>query len=381
MTSLITALASASVCAWGAAIVAMRHNGRFAPSIDHEELDETAAGARSSVCVVVPARDEEKNIGACLDALRRSDYPRLRIRVVDDASTDGTERIVADATRVDPRVEIMPAGALPEGWLGKSHALWIGTRGLGEDWLLFVDADLRVSPSCIARAVAAAERLGADLLTVVPAIETWTFWESAAQSIVAHAILLFLDTRAVNDPTSKRAAAIGPLMLFRRSAYEAIGGHRAVRREVVEDLRLAEACKRAGHRLVLARGPAVASLRMYDSLGAIVRGWSKNAHVVLQGKLYLAPLVVLGLLFFFGAPWILLLASVARADRAGAVASTLAVVATIAARIDFERLFGVAARRAYLAPLGAVVLSWIVLRSVVDVARGRPSVWKGRLVT
>jgi cellulose synthase/poly-beta-1,6-N-acetylglucosamine synthase-like glycosyltransferase len=269
---------------------------------------------------------------------------------------------------------------LPDGWLGKNHALSCGTSGSGEDWLLFVDADLRVAPSCIARAVAAAERLGADLLTIGPKLETVTFWELAAQTTVAHAILLTLDARAINTRENRRAAAMGPFMLFRRTAYQTIGGHQNVRAEVIEDLRLAEAVKRAGLRLVFARGTDVATLRMYDSLDAIVRGWSKNFHVAVQGKLWLALVTVPWLLFFYGAPWILPIASIVCRDGPGAVAGAFAAAVAVAARIDFERLYGVTAQRPYLAPLGALVVGWILLRSVLLVVRGQPAEWKGRPV-
>jgi hypothetical protein len=129
-----------------------------------------------------------------------------------------------------------------------------------------------------------------------------------------------------------------------------------------------------------ARGTTVASLRMYDSLAAIVRGWSKNFHVAVHGNVLLAPLAASGLLFFYGAPWILPIASIAWPDVAGATASALALAVAFAARVDFARLYGVSAHRALLAPLGALVVSWILMRSVILVARGRPARWKGRLV-
>ncbi|MDP9001094.1 MAG: glycosyltransferase, partial [Myxococcota bacterium] len=361
MNAVTSTMASVAGSLWAIAAVVVRHNHRHAPSIDHEAMAAPGEGNPQSVCVVVPARDEERNIGACLEGLCRSDYPRLRIRVVDDGSADGTPLIVAALARTDPRVELLRIDELPPGWLGKNHALWRGTRACHEDWLLFIDADMRVAPSCIARAVTAAQRRGADLLTIVPKLEMLTFWELAVQAVIVHAILLSLDSRNINDPASHRAAAIGPFMLFRRTAYEAVGGHEAVRAEVVEDLRLAEAVKRTGLRLVFARGTEVAILRMYDSLSAIVDGWSKNFHVSLGERSWHLPFAVVGLLFFYGAPWLVPLAGLVCGDFAGAAVGAAALAMAIAARLDFQRLYGVTAERAYLAPLGALVASWILV--------------------
>jgi glycosyltransferase involved in cell wall biosynthesis len=348
----------------------MRRNHAGAPAIDEEPY--LPAGSHPTLLVVVPARDEEKNLGACLKALLCSDYERLKVRIVDDASSDATPAIARFYAARDPRVELLTAGELPRGWLGKNHALHVGTRDTDAQWILFLDADVRVTPTCLPRAVAAAERLAADLLTMLPRLEARSFWEVAAQTVALHAILLSLDAHAVNDAGSPRAAAFGPFMLFRRAAYERIGGHETLRSEVVEDLRLAEAVKRALMKLVLTRGTSLASLRMYDSLGAIVRGWSKNFHLAVEGKPWAAPIAAAAVLFFYGAPWVLPWLA---PDRVVLAVALSALLLAVAARLDFSRLYGVTARQPYLAPLGAVVVGWILVRSVI----GRIE-WKGRTV-
>jgi glycosyltransferase involved in cell wall biosynthesis len=365
-------LASAVVAStmWVGAWRAMRRNHAGTPELDGEPPGPRES--QRSLLVVVPARDEEKNLGDCIASVLRSEYGPLRVRVVDDGSSDATPDIARAFAAMDPRVEVLAAGELPCGWLGKSRALYVGTRDADAEWILFLDADVRVSPLCLARAVAAAERRGADLLTMLPRLEALSFWELAAQTVAVHAILLSLDARAVNDPRSARAAAFGPFMLFRRSAYELIGGHRAVRHEVVEDLRLAEAVKRAHLRLVLARGTSLASLRMYDSLGAIVRGWSKNFHLAVDGKAWAAPIAAGALLFFYGGPWILPFVA---PDVVTLAVALVALGAALVARADFARLYGVTARRPYLAPLGSIVLAWILVRAVTGGVE-----WKGRRV-
>ena len=365
---------------WAVAIWALRYNHRHSLGIDDEPVLDAAYEGIPRVLAVIPARNEERNIGRCLDAVSRSDYPRLRIRVIDDDSTDRTPEIALAAARRDPRIEVLAAGALPQGWLGKNHALWVGTRGTDDDWLLFMDADLRIEPSCVARAVAAAQRRGADLLTMLPNGELVTFWEVAAQGVMGHFILVMLNMSLVNSSESSRAAAFGPFMLFRRSAYEAIGGHEAVRHQVVEDLRLAQAVKRAGLRLLVVRGTRLATLRMYDSLRAIVAGWCKNFHVAFEGKTWGVPPVVAGILFVYGVPWVLPFVALVRGDHLGLAASALALSVAAAARWDCSRLYGFRARGTHLAPLGALVVSCTLIASVLRSRRRKPAQWKARNV-
>ena len=189
---------------------------------------------------MVPARNEEANIEACVRSLLQQDYPALKIRVVDDHSTDRTAVIVRALAANDSRLELLQSPTLPAGWLGKPHALDVGIRGAQADYFLFVDADVRVARSTVRRSVASAEKSQAGLLTVTPALVAQSFWERAAQPVVGMLLYALLDPVKVRDPDSSVAAAYGPYLLFRRSAYEKIGGHGAVATEVVEDLRLAQ---------------------------------------------------------------------------------------------------------------------------------------------
>jgi cellulose synthase/poly-beta-1,6-N-acetylglucosamine synthase-like glycosyltransferase len=370
--------------AWATTMLGIRRNYKRMPDVDHEAPLE---GDHPSVLAVVPARNEETNLALCLEALSASDYPRLRIHVVNDGSTDRTAEIARSAAARDPRMTTTSIAELPPGWLGKNYALWRGTAGRMEDWFLFLDADVRVSASCISRAIAAAERTRADLFTMVTRVETLGFWEIAVQTVIAHLLALLFDPVKVNSPAYPRAVgACGPFMLFRRAAYESLGGHAAVRAEIVEDLRLAEAVKAAGLRLVVARGIGIASLRMYDSLSAIVRGWSKNAFIKRTKSNEIAtppwgvPLSAAGVLAFYWLPWALLLGSLVHGSvwSAGASAGALAMV--VVAQLDFARLFRIDSRWPWLAPLGAAVTCWILMSAALRVARGKPAEWKGRAV-
>ncbi len=237
-----------------------------------------------------------------------------------------------------------------------------------------------MSNEAISRAVACAIRTKAGLFTMMPEIVAESFWELAAQVLVSHLIIVWLGMREVNDAKNARAGAVGPFMLFEQSAYRAIGGHEAVKGDAVEDMRLAERIKKCEQRLVFARGAKLARLRMYDSLGAIVRGWSKNFYVSLGKAFWAAPFVGALVVLGYGAPWFLwAIAALARDRVALALASMAFAFATIG-RIDLARIHRLPARHPYLEALGSLVVAYILLRSSVRAARKLPFEWKGRSV-
>ena len=339
-----------------------------APDISREK----ASADQPKVLAIVPARNEEKNIEACVAALVASAYQGLRVVVVDDGSTDLTAEMAREWG-----AEVIPAGELPEGWLGKNHACWVGTRAArDEEFFWFVDADLRVEADCLLHLVAGAQREKADLISIMPRVETLSFWEDVVQALVAQIIYAWLPSRDINDPKHKAAAATGPCMLFRRSAYDKIGGHEAVRGEVVEDLRLAERVKAAGCKLVYGRGVRLATLRMYDSLSAIVRGWSKNFHVALGRVPWLAPIGALLLFLAYGGPFLLAATFAALRLQTPAIIAGSAALVAILARVDVRRRYRLTLRNLWAMPLGAAVVAFILVRSSMR----RPIDWKGRPV-
>jgi cellulose synthase/poly-beta-1,6-N-acetylglucosamine synthase-like glycosyltransferase len=374
MAVMLIALAWAALVAQLLSMAAAWWNHSHTPPLD----DAPPSAREPSLLVVVPARDEEGNIGACVRALLASRLTRLRVRVVDDGSSDRTAAIARAIAEGDPRLEVVEAGPLPDGWRGKNHAAWIGARGAAEDFVLFADADLRVGPDCLARALATAQRAGADLLCLVPRMVTIGFWEEVVQALVAQLIVVWLPAADVNDPAKRRAAGTGPFMLFRRGAYERIGGHEAIRGEPIDDLRLAERVKHAGLRLLLARGVDHASVRMYDSLRAIVDGWSKNFHVALGPAPWAAPLLAAALLLVYGGAWLVGPIALGLGDGRAAMVGFGAAAAAALARIDLARRYRITARRCWLAPLGAAVVAWILVRAGWRVMRRRPILWKGR---
>lgn len=272
-----------------------------------------------SVAILVPARNEEANIEACLRSLLSQDYANYEVWLYDDASTDRTCEIANRvAEEFSSRFKVQSSklhvveGSVepPPGWLGKAnacHQLYGAMRAQAEpDYVLFTDADVRFASSALGHTVAAAQARGAGLLSVFPRQVTLSWAERLAVPILLHwAVYTFLPlplafTRRTGPAF---AAANGQFMLFRREAYEVCGGHTAVRSEILEDVALARAVKGAGYHVILADGGLLIQTRMYSGHVEVWRGYSKNAYaffgyspfflavgIAVLGVLYIAPI-------------------------------------------------------------------------------------------
>jgi len=336
------------------------------------------------VSVIVPARNEAANIETCVLSLVASTYPSFEVVVVDDRSEDGT----ADLVRAIPRhhardLRVVPGQELPVAWLGKPWACHQGVAASTGELLLFTDADTRHAPDLLERAVAALEEESADLLTVVGRQIMETTWERLVQPQIFMVMFFrFPDLeRTAESPHWREAIANGQYMLFRRTAYEAIGGHESVRQEVAEDLALAQRVKRAGHRLRIRGAYDGLGTRMYRSLRGLVEGWSKNLVVggrqtlppwlrPLAPPLSLAAGVGLWLVPPTMLPWALAAGSPAALVWAAAACAISVIIWSI-----FVHRMGLSAAYGLLYPIGAAVGTYIFVRSWV---RGRHVEWKGR---
>jgi chlorobactene glucosyltransferase len=337
------------------------------------------------VSVIIPARDEARNIGRCLRSVLASTYPALDVVVVDDHSTDGTGELARAAADGDPRVRVIVPPPLPDGWFGKSWACATGAGATDDELLLFIDADTTLAPDLIVRLVNARATRDADLISIGGRQELGSFWERLVQPLVFTMLLVrYGSTERVGSshrPSDK--IANGQCILIRRDVYAAIGGHGAVRDKVAEDLMLAQTVFRAGKRVALVLGLDQLSTRMYTSLRELVRGWGKNIYAAgadtlpvggLAGRLLLPILLVAPAIALLVPPVMMILALTGVVDvspLAPAAASLTLMIGwgLIYAAFGASPLFGV------LYPVGAAVLLYIVL---VAIARGRRVAWKGR---
>jgi len=227
------------------------------------------------VSAIIPARNEERTIARAVTSV--AEQPEVReVVVIDDQSSDGTGEILRRLAAGQPKLRAFGAGPLPAGWVGKNHAASLGAQKAACDWLLFTDADALHLPGSTARALAEDNSRGADLVSYSPGQEMHTWWERALIPFVFCRLSQLYSYEAINDPDSPAAAANGQYLLIRRNVYEQIGGHAAVRDEVLEDVALARLAKSAGFRLHFAPGDQICRVRMYSSFQAMWEGWSKN---------------------------------------------------------------------------------------------------------
>src|SRR5271165_1076906 len=202
------------------------------------------AAEQFEVSVIVPARNEEANLGDCLRSLIGQSRPRYEIIVVDDHSSDRTRTIAESFT-----VRVITADPLPEGWSGKCNACWSGARIAKGKWLLFTDADTRHAANSIEQGWREAEANGAAMLSYSPKQQVNGFAERALMPVIFAELATTYRPKDVSDPSSAAAAANGQYLLIRRDVYETIGGHAAVATAILEDVALAKRAKQAGYRL------------------------------------------------------------------------------------------------------------------------------------
>jgi len=324
------------------------------------------------VSVIVPARNEEASLGACLESLTRQDGLSLEIIVVDDGSSDCTREIAQSFAGV----QVVDPGALPPGWSGKNNALVTGARHAHGQWLLFTDADTVHSPGSLARALAEAQQRGAALLSYSPQQEVRGIWEKAVMPVIFAELAVTYPPSRVSDPRSPAAAANGQYLLISREAYDAVGGHAAVATSLLEDVALARAVKWSGRRIFFRYGGDAVRTRMYRSFAQLREGWTKNLAQLFPGPGRLAALRL--------TEFVLIAGSVAAAiiKIAGGKWQVGALAAALGAVMSF--FFWMRIRRAHffwdanvLSLIGLPLFAYLLLRSQLAYRGGCVS-WKGR---
>ena len=235
------------------------------------------------VSAIVPARNEEEVIAACVESLAVQEEI-AEILVIDDQSSDRTAEIVRSLAAKYSKVRLIEAGELPAGWVGKNHAVWKGVKEARGEWLLFTDADAVHARDSAAKALAIAGENDAALVSFSPeqVMETW--YEKAVIPYVFTRLNKQFRFADVNDPRNEAAAANGQFILVRRDAYDAVDGHASVAGEVLEDVALARRVKAAGYRLWFGSGKGIVRVRMYRTFAAMWEGWKKNLYALMGGS-------------------------------------------------------------------------------------------------
>lgn len=333
-----------------------------------------------TVSVLVPARNEAVAIGPCLRSLLAQDYPTFEVVALDDESGDGTEEVLAALAAEDPRLIVLQGQPVPEGWLGKHwacHQLAEAARG---DLLLFTDADTVHGPQALRYAVAALEVEEADLLTAFPRQKLGSWAERLCIPTAYWAIFSLLPVGLAHRlRLPGLSVANGQFLLFRREAYQAVGGHAAVRGNPVDDIALAQRLKARGMRLRLVDATGEVWCRMYRGWRQVLEGFSKNLFAVFQFRFLEYAFAWCWLLLVAWQPWVALAWNLLEPGTSPFVTS-LALVALA----EGFALWGIALWRFRfpftllpLYPFSMLAFWLIAARSVWVTVRGQ-AVWKER---
>ncbi|HVD35333.1 MAG TPA: glycosyltransferase [Rubrobacter sp.] len=376
--SIGTLLVALSSVAWLTAAFGWLRGAGCIPVLREAARSSGPIDQYPSVSVVVPARDEEAGVGEALRSILDQDYPgRLEVVAVDDRSADRTGDIIARlAAKWPGRLKMLRVESLPDGWLGKNHALYRGAEKAGGEWLLFTDADVRFAPGCIEDAIHYALAEDLDHLTLSPELVSRGV---ALKSFVAAFVLIFGVTQRpwrAQDPQSEEAVGVGAFNLLKREAYLQAGTHEAIRLRPDDDMKLAKLIKEAGYSQGVAYGTGSVSVEWHESLAGAVRGLEKS---IFPGVGYRLSMILLACILLFSTnvlPFFGVILARRLATRLLFGADVLAVVAMYA---HGPRASGSALSPLYAAlhPFGIGVFIYAALRSAcVALAKGGIE-WRG----
>lgn len=357
---------------WAAALLVLLRLRRLTPSLDH-----TPPLGDIPLSIILPARNEAANIEAVVHSILQSSYPSFELIVVDDQSTDDTAERALATGGADPRFRLVRGVDPPSGWFGKPWACRQGSQVATGELLLFTDADTWHHPALHGRAVGELVAQQADMLSILGRQDCVTFWEQVVMPQVTVPLGLRYHPERINRARHARdLVANGQFILVRREAYRSAGTHEAVRHEVAEDLRLAQAFFRTGHRVRVVFALDSFRTRMYSGLAHLVEGWTKNVYLggrasfpdspVLQA---LVPVALLANTAFWITPLVWLVLSPDPRSLAG---YGFGVLFWLVVSLGM----GTRPWTALLYPLGAAAMGYITVRSLLR--GGRRVEWKGR---
>ncbi len=336
------------------------------------------------VSAIIPAKDEERTLDDCLNSVRAQTYGRLEILVVDDRSDDRTLEIARRHAALDPRVRVIQNEELPPGWTGKTYVLHKHAGQTQGDWLWFLDADTHHEPDFLNVMMEYARSHNAALVSLLPELRCETFWEQVVQPLGGIVLMQSFPLNRVNDDSSKLAFANGQSILVSRQAYDAAGGHEAVRDRFVEDIAMAYKVKGLGLPIRVAMAKGLVSCRMYSSLGQLVRGWSRILYDSHDRSAWRLIAKLLDPLIFCQSGHVALLASLIL--LAVGVAGPFPLWLLGMSLVHHALMFAVfhviynatvpGSRHVALFPLGNILTDYILIRSIQMCLTGKVT-WRG----
>jgi chlorobactene glucosyltransferase len=349
------------------------------------------------VSIIITARNEEEKISRCISSLTGQSYGNLEIIIVDDNSLDKTRSIASGFQKRDPRIRVLAAGEKPNGWVGKSWPCQRGFLSSRGELLLFVDADSVFEPRAVEYSVDYFESSFLDMLSISPHVKVKGVWSNATLPLVSAGINLLYPMKKVNDQKSRRAYVFGTFILVKRSVYDSIGGHEAIRDRIVEDAAIAQLAKSKGYKLRVLVGDGLVGTDWESEFRAIYQGMERifsdsirtygvvsllNAALIFLLGLY--PIVfVIGFAIYSSLVSYLFLASNLSSLilNAGLTASLLSILFAISLHANELRI--VKGKRSIsfaplFYPLGFFLFMSAIITSTIKVSRSKGIEWKGQ---
>jgi chlorobactene glucosyltransferase len=239
------------------------------------------------VTIMIPAKDEGERIRACIESALAQDYEHFDVIAINDRSTDNTGAVMDELAAKNPRLKVIHITQPPgPGWTGKNNALHTAAAQASGDWLLFVDSDVVLEPDALSASIAVVIRKKFDLISLLPKLESHSIWESLLVPLAASAASSMYLIALTNTQQTKTAFANGQFLMISRAAYDAIGRHEVVRDRYCEDVEIARLVKEKGLRPRVSWGNDFCAVRMYSSLPAIFRGWSRIYYAARVGSMW-----------------------------------------------------------------------------------------------
>ncbi|MDB9322328.1 glycosyltransferase family 2 protein [Nodularia spumigena CS-591/04] len=345
------------------------------------------------ISVIIPAYNEENNIYDCITSVLNStslSTNNLEVVVVDDQSTDNTWYVLENLQQNlnDSRLKTISGLVRPstEVWVGKNWACFQGYKQAFGNFILFIDADVRLKSKTIETVVQTAILKDIDLLNCIPTVICGSLVEWLVQPLMFINLLISFNSKNVKNPHTEIAYAGGFFMLFRRSAYEQIGGHEAVANQVAEDVALARRIKKNGLKLSYSLGANLASLRMYSSWGALWEGWTKILYVGANRNLSLMLLLALVMISMYTIPWLWLIflfsksffITLQKFDLIMIALALIGIVLQYKLRILALKAFHSSPKYWWLHGLGGILIAVFAIVSVIKAETGWGWTWRGR---
>jgi len=334
-----------------------------------------------ALTIVVPARNEAETIEPAMRSLFRLNYPDYQIIAVNDRSTDATGEILerlAASSEAAGRLRVLHVRELPTGWLGKTHAMWLGAEqgdrsSRGDDWILFTDADCIFHPDCLRRALHYAGRTGVEHLALMPTGIMHSLSERMMMSFPQVAGNLALRPWKVRDPQARDFVGVGAFNLIRRSAYNAVGTYQKMSMAVVDDLKLGEAVKQAGLRQDIVFGKDLVRVRWLIGAWGIVRNLEKNLFALFRFRMSLAIAACFAVLLICVWPFVGIFFAPGWAKAPFAVA----ILMVLGMHFITARVSTISPLIFFTFPLAALVFVTAVLRSAYVALRDGGITWRG----